>query len=154
MEGVIPADLFTQTADIATITDPGVAVSLRFFVDEEHIRVIAGDISAEINLECQRCLTPVGVKVVSHFEVAIAASDEAAKNVPKHYEPIIVEADTLELAPLIEEEILLAVPMNAYHDDCHVQMSYGEEEITAEVEETTPNPFQMLKSLKVGKTKN
>lgn len=154
LKGVISAEAFKRTADVASITDSGVEASLRFFVDEENIRVIAGDVTADITLDCQRCLTPVTITVTSHFEVAIVASDESAKNVPRHYEPVIVEEDTMELAPLIEEELLLAVPMYAYHESCDVQMTYGEDEIAAEVEETTPNPFQVLESLKVGKPKN
>ncbi|GAA3934702.1 DUF177 domain-containing protein [Litoribacillus peritrichatus] len=154
LEGEISADSFKRIAEVATITASGVRVSLKFFSDEDRFRVIAGTIATEVDLDCQRCLTPVGVKVESQFEVAIVASDESAKDLPSYYEPVIVEEDNLDLVPLIEEELLLALPMYAYHDQCDVKMSYGDAEDTAEVEEPTPNPFQVLANLKVGKTKN
>ncbi len=154
LEGEISADSFKRIAEVATITGQSVQVKLKFFSDEENFRVISGSIDMDVDLDCQRCLTPVSVKVESQFEVAIVATDESARNIPNHYEPVIVEEDTLDLVPLIEEELLLALPMHAYHNDCEVQMSYGDAEDVAEVEETTPNPFQVLANLKVGKTKN
>jgi uncharacterized protein len=155
LEGQISADLFKRISEVASITSQSVDVELRFFCDEENFKVISGTVEVELDLDCQRCLSPVNVKVASEFEVAIAASDESAKNIPRHYEPVIVEEDTLELVPLIEEELLLALPMHAYHESCDVKMSYGEAELDpAEVEETTPNPFQVLANLNVGKTKN
>jgi uncharacterized protein len=155
LEGQISANSFKRIAEVATITTDAVDVTLKFFSDEENYKVISGTVEVELDLDCQRCLSPVTVKVYSDFEVVIVASDESAKNIPKHYEPVIVEEDTLELVPLIEEELLLALPMHAYHDHCDVQMSFGEADMdAAEVEETTPNPFQVLANLKVGKSKN
>jgi len=155
LEGQLSADSFKRIAEVASITSQGVEVSLKFFCDEENYKIISGTVEVELDLDCQRCLSPVNVKVASEFEVAIAASDESAKNIPRHYEPVIVEEDTLDLVPLIEEELLLALPMHAYHERCDVQMSFGDAELdAAEVEETTPNPFQVLANLKVGKTKN
>ncbi|WP_286238599.1 YceD family protein [Neptuniibacter halophilus] len=122
-------------------------VDLQFSVDEQRIRTVTGSASGRLFMTCQRCLEPVEVAVAAEFNLGIAASEEAAKQLPRSYDPLIVEAEEIELLPVIEEEVILSLPFDAYHDDCSIKTSFGKSE--AAVEETEkPNPFSVLAQLK------
>ncbi|MGH1461732.1 MAG: YceD family protein [Neptuniibacter sp.] len=124
-----------------------ISVDLQFEVDQQGIRTISGTAQGTVNMMCQRCLVPVVVAVEAEFNLGIAASEEAAKNLPRSYDPLIIESEEIELLPVIEEELILSLPYDAYHDDCSVQTSFGDSEGVADNSEK-PNPFSVLAKLK------
>ncbi|MCP4596194.1 YceD family protein [Neptuniibacter sp.] len=124
-----------------------VRVELQFAVDEQRIRTITGHAEGHVRMTCQRCLEPVKVAVEADFNLGIAASEEAAKQLPRSYDPLIVEGEEIELLPVIEEELILSLPHDAYHDDCSIETSFGDAEAVAE-DTDKPNPFSVLAQLK------
>ena len=136
-----------------SLAQPGgeVKVDLQFGLDEQRIRTIVGDAKSTVFLACQRCLDPVEVEVTATFNLAIAPSEEKAKQLPRSYDPLIVEDEEIDLFPVIEEELILSLPPFTYHDDCSVQTSFGEEETTQRTDK--PNPFSVLAQLKASNSK-
>ncbi|EAR60663.1 YceD family protein [Neptuniibacter caesariensis] len=122
-------------------------VDLQFAVDEQKIRIITGSASGHVYMVCQRCLEPVEVAVEADFNLGVAASEEAAKQLPRSYDPLIVEDEEIELLSVVEEELILSLPHDAYHDDCSIKTSFGEAEAVAE-DNKKPNPFSVLAQLK------
>ncbi|WP_417223141.1 YceD family protein [Amphritea sp.] len=127
-----------------------VSVDLQFDTDELRIRTIKGTADAKVSMTCQRCLEPVEIEVEAKFNLAVAPTEEHAKNLPRYYDPLIVAGDDLELFPMVEEELILSLPIVPYHDDCSVQTSFGDE-VTTDNETDKPNPFSVLASLKADK---
>ncbi|RTE64314.1 hypothetical protein EH243_18015 [Amphritea opalescens] len=126
------------------------SVDLQFDTDELRIRTIKGTADAKVFMTCQRCLEPVEIEVEAKFNLAVAPTEEHAKNLPRYYDPLIVAGDDLELFPMVEEELILSLPIVPYHDDCSVQTSFGDE-VTTDNETDKPNPFSVLASLKADK---
>jgi len=64
---------------------------------------------------CQRCLQPMRwpVRVVSR--IALVSDYSAADRVPEGMEVFLVEADSVSVRDLVDEEILLALPHVARH---------------------------------------
>jgi len=129
-----------------------VVLALSFSRDEQNLRVITGTLHCDLRVKCQRCLSPVWQKIASDICLAVVFSDEQAKNLPKHYEPLLLENDEVNLYTLVEEEMLLSMPMFSYHSnqDC---LKFGKNNPlpNADVGEATPsleNPFRVLQSLK------
>ena len=127
--------------------DGQIQVDLQFAVDEQRIRTITGSASGHVFMTCQRCLEPVEVAVEADFNLGVAASEEAAKQLPRSYDPLIVEGEEIELLSVVEEELILSLPFDAYHEDCSINTSFGEAEAVAEDNEK-PNPFSVLAQLK------
>ncbi|MDO6563110.1 YceD family protein [Amphritea sp. 1_MG-2023] len=127
-----------------------VSVDLQFDTDELRIRTIKGTADAKVFMTCQRCLEPVEIEVEAKFNLAVAPTEEHAKNLPRYYDPLIVAGDDLELLPMVEEELILSLPIVPYHDDCSVQTSFGDE-VTTDNKTDKPNPFSVLASLKADK---
>ncbi|WP_415884588.1 YceD family protein [Neptuniibacter sp. QD34_54] len=122
-----------------------IQVDLQFAVDEQRIRTLTGSATGHVTMTCQRCLESVEVAVEADFNLGVAASEEAAQQLPRSYDPLIVEGEEIELLSVIEEELILSLPHDAYHDDCSINTSFGEA-VTEENEK--PNPFSVLAQLK------
>jgi uncharacterized protein len=58
-----------------------------------------------------------------------------------------METDEIELLPIIEDELMLSLPLVPFHDDCSIQTSFGDA-ATARTQEEKPNPFSVLAQLK------
>lgn len=125
-----------------------VVVNIDFGRDDYGKPELAGSIEAALVLECQRCLEPMTFSVERDISLAIVWDEDQAKALPKHRDPWIAGEDEADLAAILEEEILLALPVVARHaEDCldASLLSAGDIE---EPEDTEPNPFSVLATLK------
>lgn len=136
------------------VDDQGkVQVDLQFDNDELRIRTIQGNAVSTVNMTCQRCLEPVEIKVEAKFNLAVAPDEERAKTLPRYYDPLIVEGEELELLSMVEEELIITLPIVPFHDDCSIQTSFGDEAAAEkETDLVKTNPFSVLASLKADKT--
>lgn len=125
-------------------------VEIQFEHDEQGIALLRGQCQSQVRMTCQRCMNPVEVSLTTEFELGIVFSDEQAKHLPKQYEPIIANPDGLELLPVIEDELILSLPMYAYHTQCEENDLVQAEEAEPEPVETEAreNPFSVLEQLK------
>lgn len=149
LQGVIAVAELPRVADFALDKSSEVKVELEFGVDEEKHRVISGQALCALKVTCQRCLEPVEVSLDAGINLAIVWDEERAKQLPKTLDPLILPEGPADLYEIIEDELLLNLPMVSYHDeDCIDQTSFGDE--VAAVAEAAPskNPFQVLEQLK------
>jgi uncharacterized protein len=131
-----------------------VAVSLEFGIDAEGIRYLRGRLQTEVALECQRCLQPMRAPIDATFSLGLVRTVDAAEQLPSHYEPLLVESDALFLRDIIEDELLLALPLVAKHDES--QCVDVNQRVAAAVkrndyergEDNKANPFAALAALK------
>lgn len=130
-------------------TEGVVNVDLQFAVATEgkRIRTITGSATGHVYMTCQRCLDPVEVTVEVDFNLGLAVSEEAAKQLPRTYDPLIIGEEEIELLSVVEEELILSLPHDAYHEDCTIKTSYGEAGAVTENNDK-PNPFSVLAQLK------
>jgi len=75
------------------------------------------DIEGAAELTCQRCLAPMHWPIESSSRVALIASEKEADRVPEDLEPVLAEDDRLRLRDLVEEEMLLTLPIVPLHAD-------------------------------------
>jgi uncharacterized protein len=101
-------------------------------------------------MTCQRCLTPVDIQlsVDRPFrfvpdEDAAAAQDEEAE------EDVLALSQAFDLAGLVEDELLMALPVVPRHETCpvEVKLAVADKEFEAEMA-AKPNPFAALSRLK------
>ena len=83
--------------------------------------------------------------------MGIVVSDEQAKNLPGYYEPLLVESESIALLEVLEEELILSLPMFAYHSDCKLEHSNDDGSDDAQQDGKKPNPFSVLSELKLKK---
>lgn len=94
-----------------------VAASLSFDTDSEGIKYISGTAEAVLSVECQRCMQPVDVAVNCEFLFGLVTDETLAQNLPDEYEPLVISEELISLVELIEDEIILALPVVSMHED-------------------------------------
>ncbi len=155
LEGEIALNLMPRLTDLLVDTHGKVKVELEFDRDPQRLRILKGKLQSTLNLVCQRCLNPVMQEVSSEFTLGIVFNDEQAQNLPRTYEPLLIEDEKLVVLDLVEEELILSLPMFAYHDSCEVdgyQQTQPAETLEVEIEKPKkPNPFEVLSDLKLKK---
>ncbi len=108
---------------------------------------LKGHVSVDLQVQCQRCLQPMTVRVDSNFKFALVHSEEEADELPDEFEPYLIEGDDQSIKPLLEDEILLSLPMVSRHElDCSAFFSEHEKQVKADKE--AAHPFAVLKGLK------
>lgn len=88
-------------------------LSLRFSQDGQRRVVMTGSLRARLQLRCQRCLEPVDWAVDAAVHLVAVADEEAAAQVPRESDPVLVSAEGLDLHALVEDELILALPIVA-----------------------------------------
>ncbi len=153
LQGDIALAEMTRLSESLLDTQGSVSVSLEFGIDNEGIRFIHGRVRAEVSLECQRCLEALRYPIDSEFRLGLVRSMAEAENLPSQYEPLTVEDEPLFLRDIIEDELLLALPVVPMHtpDECGVDINSAlqneqEDDVTGAA--ATDNPFAVLADLK------
>lgn len=126
-----------------------VSYELQGDVDWENIPYLRLSFHAAIPLLCQRCMKPFNMAFENEVKLSPVFSDEAAKQLPPEYDPLVLAEDEVHVSDLIEDELLLLVPSTPVHalEDCSVKETswkFGGNEELARKE----NPFEKLKNLK------
>ncbi|WP_164880855.1 YceD family protein [Aestuariirhabdus litorea] len=151
MSGTIKLGELQRLQDYLAESEGAITASLDFYRDDQGFFVIDAKMSAPVVMICQRCLEAVNLNVEGECQLAVVWSEEDAKALPKHYEPVVVGEEELETASLLEEELILALPLVPYHreDECKSRKGYSTGEFADEAEESgKPNPFSVLANLK------
>ena len=99
---------------------------------------------------CQRCLEPMVHGVTAEALFGIVSSAEDAEQLPERYEPLIVAERSLFVADLVEDELLLSLPLVPKHaeKDCPAAQRLAQANEEAGEAEDKVNPFAVLSRLK------
>ena len=79
------------------------------------------DVSAQPEVVCQRCMQPMRWPVRVKSRVALVSDYDSADRVPQEMEVFLVEADSVSVRDLVDEEVMLAlpnVPRHAEDNEC------------------------------------
>jgi uncharacterized protein len=146
----LDVNLFKRFQEAVEDVNGPVDFKLAFQRDAEDHMFIDGECSTKATMVCQRCLDAVVLEVRGEFQIGLAFSDEKAKHLPKQYEPAIMDHNgNIDSFELVEDELILALPMFAYHADgeCVIKQPEADTE-QVEVTERKDNPFAVLQQLK------
>lgn len=128
-----------------------IEVDMEFARTDTRLPVIKGQIKAELQMVCNRCLESTDLNVDTHFEVVLVSTDEQAERLQDSFDIWMVEDQKIFLRDFIEDEILLAMPIVISHENCEpakklIEALPEDESIQDQQEE---NPFAVLKDLKL-----
>ena len=140
--GSVPVDRMPRLAGLIV---EGRATEINFHLAFGHnelgqIRVDV-EISGHVPLQCQRSLRVFDHQLRSTSVVGIVLSDDEADGLPGDYEPLVCPDNRLMLLDMVEEEILLGLPLVPVDPD---SSRIGAEPATAD----THRPFEALSALK------
>jgi uncharacterized protein len=121
------------------------------FRREAALRVAELEMHGDAHLVCQRCLTPMVWPLDSESRAAILANESDADRVPQDLETVLAVDDRIRVSDLVEEEVLLTLPLVPLHADpadCAMEEDAPEplEEEQGPAQETQ-RPFERLGEL-------
>ncbi|MCK7458538.1 23S rRNA accumulation protein YceD [Idiomarina aminovorans] len=151
-DGVVPGKTLKRLQESLVNSCPDPEATVEFGIDEQGISYFAGEAKVAVKVLCERCNTPLDVDILAQFAYAPVTKRQVADDFPDSYEAIEVnDFGEVNLHGLIEDELILAMPLAPKHDAkaCQVDrdaMTWGE--IDESVDEESDNPFAALQELK------
>ncbi len=149
-EGEIALSELKRLGELLQLDDAGVggrsiAVTFEFSRSGFDVPMLTGQLQTSLELECQRCLKPLEFTMELDFRLLIDASDEILSNSSE--DTLYSDDGYIDIAEVVEDELILAIPLVAMHEDTACNENWRDSELPAE----TPmkeNPFAVLQQLK------
>jgi len=85
--------------------------NVRFYYDLQKILIVDLSVAAGLQLICQRSLAPYVEQVRRKSLLAVIEDIAEQELLPEDYEPLLVEHKRIALLDLVEDELLLGVPL-------------------------------------------
>jgi uncharacterized protein len=105
-------------------------------------------------LECQRCLKPMRTALaVERSYLFVHGEATAAELDADSEDDVLAITRALDARELIEDELLLALPLVPRHDTCPEPLSLPVDDLSA-ADDAPPHPFAGLAALKRGRQAN
>lgn len=157
LRGELPLSTMRRLGENLLESSGAAEVELHVGRDGNGRAVITGSIRATLPLLCERCLERLDLAVVLDVALAVVESEQEALQLPESLDPLVVDADPVRLGDLVEDELILGLPVVAKHPEgeaCQpaVRVFPGND---APGRETSPpgdrrqaNPFSSLARLK------
>jgi uncharacterized protein len=132
----------------ALVTSEGMATASIGFTREQGFAIADVQAEAFVTLRCQRCMQPFVARVGSDSRVWLPHSEQAAERVPAEAELMLAPEGRLRMAELVEEELLLALPLAPLHGDHESCVARNDEPLEAPEPTTEVQmPFAALGAL-------
>lgn len=127
-----------------------IAVDLQFGRDEEGRRLLTAALDGKVRVVCQRCLQDMELDLHSTLSLLVFDTEEELEKLPESRDGVVMTEDGLDVVALIEDELILSLPMIPMHDDpsCNRVLNQLKEGGGAN---ERPNPFAVLAALKAAK---
>jgi DUF177 domain-containing protein len=119
------------------------------FGRESGFAVVELSLGGTATLQCQRCMRAMELPIDSTTSVALIGAEAQAVEVPDELEPVLAREGRISAGELVEEELLLALPIVPLHEelrDCTVPAS-APLVAGAEPEHVSQRPFEGLAEL-------
>lgn len=169
ISGLVPLSQFERLRAHGTVVPEAVdaaeplVLELSFGFDSEGWLVIKGAVTGCLPMVCQRCLDRFDQPIALEISLARVSDEKQLARLPSEYEPLLHHEESILTVDLIEDDILLSLPLVPMHEPDLCSISYAEAEsapakqeaVKPPVEEVLPkreNPFQVLAVLKDGMT--
>ncbi|OAL76221.1 metal-binding protein [Acinetobacter sp. SFB] len=158
--GTLPLSRFVRISreTVGSIDHQLINIDCKLSMDAYHRIVwLDGHVETKVPMECQRCLQTVEIPLVSDFHLALVDDESLIERLDEDADFIVLgegEATikgsidapaSADLLALIEDELLLLMPLSPKHDVCVHKHQPADEDIA---EEKRDNPFGVLAGLK------
>lgn len=151
LRGRIPVARLERALPALVASDGELEVGLRLGKDPAGTRFMAVEISGEVMQTCQRCLQPVRVPLQLHSRLGLVHDEASAQSLPARYEPYVLTGEPANIAEIVTDEVLLALPLVPLHVD-DSNCAAVTEDYRPPADSKRENPFAVLAELKQKQT--
>ena len=125
------------------LKDRKIALKFEFIRNEYETPMLVGRLETNLELECQRCLNALAMPIALDFSLMIDASDELVSE--SSVDTLYSDDGTIDIAEVVEDELILAIPLVAMHEDTACNDNWPVTEAEPVIKD---NPFAVLQQLK------
>lgn len=122
-----------------------VTVNFEFADSDYDCPVLNGRLETSLRVVCQRCLKVMDLAMKIDFNLLIDAPDELAHD--STLDTIYSDNGTIDIFEVVEEELILALPLVAMHDNSSCNEHWRPQGELPDVARNE-NPFSVLRKLK------
>jgi DUF177 domain-containing protein len=148
-QGKLPLASFGRLRASLAAVEGEADYDLEFGKDELGVAYLAVHVDAELPLTCQRTLEVYKQPVHIDQRLGLIGEESEEAALPPGYEPLLIANGEVGLADVIEDELILALPVVPLKPGAPLE--WHDEEGADETSE--PNPFAALAGLKNTKQK-
>ena len=116
-EGRMEIARLSRLRPLLASTEGSVGYRLSFGKDERGYGVVTGRVVGELRLRCQRCNDAMILPVDSALSLALTEGLDEAGALPDDHDPLLLDGRLMRSSELIEDELLLAVPVVPRHPE-------------------------------------
>ncbi len=146
-QGVLPLARFARLAESLAGEEGEVSYDVEFGEDEFGIGYIDLKVGADLPMVCQRTLKVFMQPVALDQRLGLIRDEAAEASLPEGYEPLLVTESQLQLKDVIEDELILALPLVALSPGAPLDQVPVTAEPELDVDQPS-NPFAVLGQLK------
>ena len=142
ISGEVPMAALPRMADLLTDFEGKISYVLRGLMGRDGKPLLQLELDGTCNLRCQRCLKPLAypISLVSTLRL-VTEGEQDVSDIEDDEADSIPAEKRLNVLDLLEEELLLSLPIAPKHEN-------GECQIAAEGIARPTNPFAILAGLK------
>ena len=147
LTGEIPLNSMKRLETIVIDVVGDARVELYFSITDQAEKLITGRVAGAVLAECQRCLQPVQVDINCEVNLQLVNDEADMAELSDEREPLLLQDESeFQLLEIVEDELLLGLPIVALHDESVCQISSTSSEPVDLSNKS--NPFSALSSLK------
>jgi uncharacterized protein len=147
-EGELPLRSLMRLRGSLASDEGTVRYRLEFGRDEMDVAYLKLDVETELPLVCQRSLETFRLPVVIDERLGLIAREQDEAELGSGYEPLLVESGEVNLADVIEDELILAVPVVPVAPGSEDKAEFSTDPGNGAREDAKPSPFAALARLK------
>lgn len=150
--GNVPLEWMERLGGMLDAPGPGDEIGFRLAVrrDEQNAVTLELKIKGQVPLTCQRTLERFWFQVDTDSTLIVVDSEAAMEGLSDDAEPKLCESGRLNVVELVEDELLLALPIVPFAPDSEPVIDAGvlpESMQTNDAEPAEENPFAVLRKL-------
>ena len=145
--GNLPLAGFQRLEGMLATEDGEIAVSLEASADEAGQSHLRGELTGALSLTCHRCLKPFDWELRVPMALRLVKTEAEETQAMHEYDPYLVQDDQLSLHEIVEDELLLALPMMPRCKSCENTASKAPPK-EPQAKTGRENPFAALKKMK------
>jgi uncharacterized metal-binding protein YceD (DUF177 family) len=127
---------------------PSLTAEIGFEDGPERLPRVRLKISGSLDLECQRCLQAFECPIEVDTVLTVVSDEEQIDQIEDPFDSILVNADGLNIAGVIEDEVLAALPIAPVHGPGSDCADSGEAGVETPIDSVRTNrPFEGLGAL-------
>jgi uncharacterized protein len=115
LEGIIPLQRFGRFFALVEDEAGEVEAQLEFRKERKHRSLVIGKLRTQVSMICQNCMLPAPIQLETTLRVVVVNSEDALAALHEDDDGLVCEDELVLLVDLIEDELILALPMVGKH---------------------------------------